>query len=227
MDKTPEVSIITRCRNRLEYTVQVVDAVKRLSYASYEHIIVDNDSSDGTKEWFAWMHKNTSWYDRLRVMHMDRNTGDWGGMLVGGKIARGKYIVQLDNDIIPCEGWLKAMIKTIETTGFRIVMLRRENVAWKLKPIGMPVAVEDVGKVVRVERAVACYMMRVGDFAQCANNIGESQGAKSKYIMAGLTKRWKGVGPIGKLWEKTCIELQADFQRQKYSPKNPEIWEKI
>ena len=97
-------------------------------------------------------------------------------------------------------------------------MLKRDNVAWKLKPLS---AVRKVGdlEVVRVERAVACYMMRMVDFASL--DITAKQGMKSKYMMAAKLK------PIGKILNRTCIELQADFQRKKYDPKNPQIWETV
>ena len=212
------ISIITRCLNRLEYTAQVLDAVRRDTSLEYEHIIVDNASSDGTPEWFAWMNVNTSWYPNLRYFRMDRNYGDWGGMLAGFAQAKGDYIVQLDNDIIPCRGWLTAMLTVLEETDYNIVMLKRDNVAWKLKSLSTP---ENVGGLVitRVERAVACYMMSRENFASL--NIPEKQGMKSKYIMARKLK------PIAKILNKTCIELQADFQREKYNPNNPQIWETV
>lgn len=227
----PEVSIITRCRNRLEYTAQVVDAVKRCSDVSYEHIIVDNGSTDGTYEWFRWMNENTTWYgDTIKYMRIEGNTGDWGGMLQGATIAKGNYIVQLDNDIIPCKGWLSAMIKVLTKSEYKIVMLRRKNVAWKLRPLKSPQNMFGY-EVAPVERAVACYMMSKENFKECAAYIPAERGARSKYIMAGLTKHWRGLKPIGKILNKTCYELQADkendINRQKYSPKNKQIWEKI
>jgi len=214
----PQVSIITRCLNRLEYTAQVIDAVERFSKVPYEHIIIDNASSDGTPEWFQWMSENTPWYKNLRYYRMDRNCGDWGGMLAGFAQAKGEYIVQLDNDIIPCDEWLTAMLTVLKETDYKVVMLKRDNVAWKLKPLSTVRKVGDL-EVVRVERAVACYMMSRENFASL--QITEKQGMKSKYMMA------KKLKPIGKILNRTCIELQADFQRKKYDPKNPQIWETV
>ena len=229
MDETPEISIITRCRNRLEYTIQVVDAVKRLSY-DYEHIIIDNGSTDGTYEWFRWMKENTSWLTNLKYVRIGGNTGDWGGMLEGFKYSKGAYIVQLDNDIIPCEGWLEAMLTVINKSQYKVVMLRRKNVAWKLRPLRAPQNMFGY-EVAPVERAVACYMMSRENFQRCTQYIPAHKGARSKYIMAGLTQDWHGLKPIGKILNRSCYEIQADrgndINRQKYSPKNPEVWEKI
>lgn len=215
------ISIITRCRNRLEYTVQVMDAVRRRTKVDYEHIIIDNNSTDGTPEWFNWMSRNTNWYDgTVRYYRMDRNFGDWGGMLQGFLQSRGEYIVQLDNDIIPSEGWLKAMVAVIEQSNYRVVMLKRANVAWKLKPLKQPEMV-DKWNVAPVERAVACYLMHRTDFETLYKRIPERDGLKSKYRMAAILK------PIGKIMDLSCIELQAEDQRIKYDPKNPQIWEKV
>ena len=74
-------------------------------------------------------------------------------------------------------------------------------------------------QVAQVERAVACYMMSKKDFDSL--DIPENQGMKSKYIMA------RKLRPIGKILNRTCIELQAEFQRKKYNPKNPQIWETV
>jgi len=202
------ISIITRCRNRLEYTAQVLDAVRSNTKCDYEHIIIDNDSSDGTREWFNWMLVNTdSWYNHVTYCRMTRNYGDWGGMLAGFLIARGDYIVQLDNDIIPCEGWLTAMLTVLNKTSYKVVMLKRDNVAWELKPLSTPKIIDGL-EVTRVERAVACYMMSRESFELCAKYIPPKRGALSKYIMAGLKpKIWKGLKPIGKILNKTCIEL--------------------
>ena len=147
-----------------------------------------------------------------------------------GKNMKGNYVVQLDNDIIPCEGWLEAMIKVLQKSPYKIVMLKRANAAWKLQPLSAPQNIFGY-EVARVERAVACYMMSWSNFGLCTENIPARDGHRSKYIMAGLTNQWKGLRPIGKILNKTCTELQADagndIQRIKYNPKDSLIWEKI
>jgi len=218
------ISIITRCRNRLEYTAQVVDAVRRNTTIPYEHIIVDNASTDGTYEWFTWMSKNTSFYgDTIRYCRMDRNTGDWGGMLVGFELAKGDYIVQLDNDIIPCKGWLKDMVSVLVNTSYKGVMLKRKNVVgrWVLKPMS---PVKNIGglEVARVSKLVACFMIHRGYFDGVSKAIPESKGMVSKPNMA------KMLFPLAKIQNRYCHELQAlEGQRTKYNPKNPEVWEKV
>ena len=216
------ISIITRCHNRLEYTIQVVNAVRNFSHSPYEHIIIDNNSNDGTAEWFRWMQANTKWFPNLKYIHYSMNLGDWGGMVVGLKHISDqcKYAVQLDNDILPCDGWLEAMTYTLENTKYRIVMLRRANVEWKLKPLSPIQMLPNSLEICKVERGVACFMASLKDFQYFAVKIKKPQ--TSKYEIRTLAG-----GQICKILNKPCTEIDGLEQRKKYSPKNPEIWERL
>jgi glycosyltransferase involved in cell wall biosynthesis len=216
------ISIIIRCRNRLEYTIQCLNWVKlNTSDMEYEVILVDNASSDGTREWIDWMQKNTSWYSNMKVLHMDRNCGDWGGMLAGFQYSTGDYIVQLDNDIQVPEQWLYSLKYALDNTDYEVVMLKRDNVAWKL-PVKKAIRLPNGLHIGQVERPVACYITTRSMFTEFANHIKESQGSKSKYMIRSLTK-----GMIGKVTNVRCLEMEAEYQRTKYDPKNPQIWEKV
>lgn len=211
------IAVVTRCRNRLEYTIRVVNAVQR-SEGDFTHIIIDNASSDGTKEWFKWMNKNTDALRRLQYYRYETNHGDWGGMLVA-PVQNYDYVVQLDNDIIVPENWLTAMQTVLDKTAYDVIMLRRENVLWKLKPLSEPVNIDGWG-VSRVERPVACFMMTKAFYEKCCSAIPPAKGMRSKYIIARL-------GKIGKIMNLTCQEIDSLTQRKLYNPKNPEVWEKI
>ena len=53
-----KTSIITRAFNRLEYTILCVRQVQLLAKdADYEHIIINQNSSDGTEQWLRSMKK--------------------------------------------------------------------------------------------------------------------------------------------------------------------------
>ena len=216
-----EVAIITRCLNRLEYTTQVVNAVKNNSTVPYEHIIIDQASTDGTQEWFAWMKDNTNWFD-LRYVRMSVNVGDWKGMCQGLKYISpdSRYVVQLDNDIIPEKGWLAAMIYVLENTDYKVVMLKRDNVKWVLKPLSPKQMMPNGVEICKVERGVACFMARTELFHELAAKVKNP--GRSKYEIRRIVK-----GRIAKNLNKKCIEIEAPYQRKKYSPKNPQVWEKL
>ena len=216
------ISIITRCHNRLEYTVQVIEAVRKYSHSQYEHIIIDNASTDGTPEWFRWMQANTKWYPNLKYVRSPINLGDWTGMVTGLRYISkdSKYVIQLDNDIIPCDGWLEAMTYVLEQTKYRVVMLKRANVEWKLKALSPNQMLPNGLEICKVERGVACFMASTEDFKMFGAKVKDP--TKSKYEIRGLVH-----GQIAKILNKTCMEIDGLEQRKKYSPKNPEIWAKL
>ena len=215
------ISVIIRCRNRLEYTCQCLNYVRLNTKIEHEIILVNNASTDGTREWLDWMRENTTWYSNLKVLHMERNTGDWGGMLVGFQYSTGDYIVQLDNDIIVPENWLSHLKYTLDATDYKVVMLKRDNVAWKLGARNMQ-ELKNGLLIGEVERPVACYMTIRAMFTEFANHIKPKDGNRSKYMIRDLTKK-----KIVKILNVRCLEMEAEYQREKYNPKNPQIWEKI
>jgi len=217
-----EIAIITRCRNRLEYTIQTIHHVQKTETGNWHHIIIDNNSTDGTYQWFKWMSKNTKLLKNLSYYHYDNNFGDWGGMLAARKfIDNSKYVVQLDNDIIVPPDWLKALKIIIDKTDYPVVMLRRENVLWKLKPLGEEKNIEGY-LIARVERAVACFMMKREFFDECCQVITPEKGMRSKYIISQLAGH-----KVYKILNVKCNEIDSLTQRDLYNPKNPQVWEKI
>ena len=68
-----DVSIIIPVLNKLEFTRQCLDRIWRDTgdAASYEVIVVDNGSTDGTPEWFA----SEPPPEALRYRRNDRNLG--------------------------------------------------------------------------------------------------------------------------------------------------------
>lgn len=216
------IAVITRCRNRLEYTIRTVHSVSKTTGEDYKHIIIDNDSSDGTLQWFRWVSENTKILRNVEYYRYDKNHGDWGGMLIAQPFTKDcDYVVQLDNDILVPPEWLTAMRQCLDNTDFEVIMLRRENVLWKLKPLGKTINIGNY-QVARVERAVACFMMSKKFYDLCCQRIPMSKGMRSKYIIASLAKR-----QIGKILNVPCQEIDSLTQRKVYSPKNPQVWEKI
>jgi len=95
-----KLSIILRTFNRLEYTIRTIMSIDKncgLSKDDYEIICVDQNSSDGTKEWLAFNSKEG--YYPIVPFLFSENIGDGRGMQAGINIAKGDFIAQHDNDI--------------------------------------------------------------------------------------------------------------------------------
>ena len=106
-------SIIVLCYNGLEETTRpcLESIIKNTPAGSYELIVVDNASVDGTAEYlkaFAAKHENV-------VLQLnDINKGYAGGNNDGIKLAQGQYIVLLNNDTLVPKEWLERLLKILK-----------------------------------------------------------------------------------------------------------------
>ena len=93
----PLVSIVITCYNRVDRLPETLESVLAQSYAPVEIVIVDDGSTDGTRELVA------SYGDKVRY-HWHENRGIAATRTVGGQLARGEYIAfQDDDDLMPLE----------------------------------------------------------------------------------------------------------------------------
>ena len=92
----PRLSIVVLNYNRLADTRQTLSHLQPLvgSRSDVEVIAVDNGSSDGTP---AYLADQANW---ARVLLLDKNAGI-GGLNRGFRLARGDYIMVLDDDSHP------------------------------------------------------------------------------------------------------------------------------
>ncbi len=106
-------SIFVMSYNRLEHTKQCVESILHYTREPYELLLTDNGSTDGTFEYFE---RVKSFHPDTRVIRNFRNriVEALGNYI--NSIARGKYIVNVTNDTMVHEGWLKNLLKQIEST---------------------------------------------------------------------------------------------------------------
>lgn len=109
----PKVSIIVLTYNNLAFNKQCIDSIlHKTAYGRYELIIVDNASTDGTREYLEELQSRE--VPNLKVILNDQNKGFAGGNNIGIKAAEGNYILLLNNDTVVSRGWLTALIKHLE-----------------------------------------------------------------------------------------------------------------
>ncbi|WP_234119662.1 glycosyltransferase [Clostridium hydrogenum] len=94
-------SIILLTYNNLEYTKLCIDSIRKYTNeGSYEIIIVDNASTDGTIEWLKEQKD-------IKVIFNDKNLGFPKGCNQGIDCAIGDNVLLLNNDTIVTPNWLK------------------------------------------------------------------------------------------------------------------------
>jgi GT2 family glycosyltransferase len=107
----PFVSIVILTYNQLDKTQSCLDSIHRYTTAPYEVIVVDNHSTDGTPQ-FLQKWKRLS--KNHKVILNKKNKGFAGGNNQGIKVAKGEYVVLLNNDTIVTENWLENLLVPFE-----------------------------------------------------------------------------------------------------------------
>ena len=89
----PKVSVVIAAHNHAHFLPDCLGSVKAQTYPDYEVIVIDNGSTDNTKETV----QKLAW-DKLRY-HYQADTGSVAGPRnTGTKLARGEYVAYLDSD---------------------------------------------------------------------------------------------------------------------------------
>jgi len=108
----PLVSIIVVTYNSSEFVSPCLNSIGRnTSYPSYEVIVVDNGSRDGTVE---ILKGHASGDSRIRLECLPSNTGFASGNNAGARAASGDYLVFLNADTIVTPGWVERLLRHVK-----------------------------------------------------------------------------------------------------------------
>lgn len=133
------VSIIVLTYNQLELTKQCFRTIKTNTDLDYEVIVVDNCSTDGTRDYITANLKGI--FPQSKYLLNDTNKGFAAGVNQGISLASGEYICFLNNDTEVTENWLTHMIYALNT--YKDAMI--------VGPVSTgtfpPQYVDDIGKV--------------------------------------------------------------------------------
>lgn len=102
------VSIIVLNWNGRAYLETCLTALAGQNYPTFEIIVVDNGSSDGSVAWLA------EHYPTVRIISNLENRGFAAGNNQGIQAARGEYIALLNNDTQVAPDWLAQLVRGLE-----------------------------------------------------------------------------------------------------------------
>lgn len=107
-EDAPQASILIPVYNHLDQTIHCLRSIVEAgAQCRFEVIVVDDGSVDGSAEWLAAC-------PGLRLHRMERNSGFVEACNSGASVARGDYLVLLNNDTEVRPGWLDALLDTFE-----------------------------------------------------------------------------------------------------------------
>lgn len=104
-----KISIIIPNYNGKTFLKVCLDSIAKQTFKSYEIIIVDNNSTDGSYEYIQYN------YPYVKVIKLSRNYGFSKAVNEGIKASNSEYIVLLNNDTEVDKFWLENLVNCIES----------------------------------------------------------------------------------------------------------------
>lgn len=104
----PIVSMILPVHSQPEYTATCVRAIAATATMPYELIVVDDTATAAVKDVVAGI-------SGARILVNEENLGYTGSLRRGADEARGRYMVLMNDDVVPQAGWLEAMVGCAES----------------------------------------------------------------------------------------------------------------
>ena len=90
----PLISIIVPMFNTRKYVETCIESILQQTFTDFELIIIDDCSTDGSLEFVLENFSDP----RIRVFHLDKNSGAGAAMNHGIDLSRGEYIYIVDSD---------------------------------------------------------------------------------------------------------------------------------
>ena len=110
------ISVVTLTHNKFEYTKLCLTSLLSTDYAPWELVVVDNGSTDGTREWLESFAKTASDAGvTLKTVLHDQNIGCATARNAGAAASAGDKIVFQDNDVaLRSRQWLSVLAAQLD-----------------------------------------------------------------------------------------------------------------
>lgn len=104
----PKVSVVIPNYNGEKYLEDCIEALRAQDYEDFETIIIDNASQDSDYKWLIE-------YKGITFKRLDKNYGFSKAVNEGIKMAKGDYVLLLNNDTVVEPSFISEQVKTIES----------------------------------------------------------------------------------------------------------------
>ena len=127
MTPQPHLSVVFPVYNEEENVPVLLDEIARALDGkgwTYEIVAVDDGSTDRS---LAVLREQRAKYPTLRVLALEKNTGQTAALDAGWRAARGRFVVSLDADLQNDPADIPRMMKKLEESGSDMVIGVRTN----------------------------------------------------------------------------------------------------
>ena len=111
MTSTPAVTVVIPTHNRCDLLKETIASVFAQTYTQWELIVVDDASEDGTATWLSSLTD-----DRVQVIRFDQRSERTRARNTGLAVARGPYILFLDDDDLLLPTALRVHVDALEAS---------------------------------------------------------------------------------------------------------------
>ncbi|MGH7259924.1 MAG: glycosyltransferase family 2 protein [Nitrospiraceae bacterium] len=113
MTAPARASLVIAVWNQLDYTKRCLSSIVQWTDPPYEVVVVDNGSTDGTREFLRTV--------KATVITNDTNLGCAKAWNQGVRASQAAVVGILNNDIVVTPGWLEGLLSFMENTGHGMV----------------------------------------------------------------------------------------------------------
>lgn len=106
--KKNEITVIIPNFNGMRFLPQCMEALQKQTIESFDILVVDNGSSDGSRD---WLQKKG-----VPSLFLEENLGFAGGVNAGLSAVDTKYVILLNNDTIVFEDYVERLWKAIDAS---------------------------------------------------------------------------------------------------------------
>jgi glycosyltransferase involved in cell wall biosynthesis len=107
MERQPKVSVVIPVYNREDLIARAIDSVLAQTYKDYEIIVVDDGSTDATRQ------RLERYGGRVRILHQ-RNRGPYAARNFALEHVRGEYVAFLDSDDVWHQARLERQVRLLD-----------------------------------------------------------------------------------------------------------------
>lgn len=193
----PRISVVTPLFNCLAATQEMVASLQRTipKGIPYEIILVDDGSSDGTRDWLAGLG------EPFRVLLNERNVGFGISTNRGAAIARGSILALLNNDLILEPGWLGPMMNALRLMG------QRAGLVGNIQLNAASLEIDHVGIQINGSNCKPEHVRREPRLASRLLNPAPSAFAVTGACMLVRTETWRFLGGFNEAYVNGCEDV--------------------